>query len=150
MSDACQRSNVSLEVFHNNAESHRPLEIGKEFEYNVIYKNTGDVSIENAEIRTTKLDYKMDDNVASVNYKDFNITCEATNGAVCPESQILQQYGSQVVASSGKWTYVEKNSTTRHRYNLFDTVIPLLPAHSELRMKVRYTISDVDLQQVVP
>lgn len=111
-SDVCKRSGVSVEVEHSNIESHRPLEAGKEFEYDVIYKNTSDVAVENIAIKAEKWNqtshYQYS---AQSNYSGFNISCESTNGAICPVAQPLPSsvpYGNTVDQSTGIWNYVYK------------------------------------------
>lgn len=78
---------------------------------------------------------------AAVKYRDFSITCESTGNAQCPVVQSNESenpYNSAIMRSEGIWSAREAYYAEEDR--LFNTVIPLLPADSEIRMVVRYAL----------
>lgn len=142
--DICKRSGVTIEVVDNSEKPLYQLIDGKEFEYDVIYRNNSDVDVENVQTYAHKRDgasgsYWSGSNSAIIPYSKYSVTCEAKDGAVCPESQPTGTdipYNGQIADVAGEWQTTADNIYK----NFYNITIPSLPARSELRMKVRYTL----------
>lgn len=148
--DVCKRSRVSVEVETNSPEDKQLME-GREFEYDVIYKNTSSVDVENVDIEAFKDNYagvsswESRDANTLIDYSNFSVSCVATGESVCPTAQPNPDdipYGSNVSQSSGEWRYYTNWNTHSKDNILFKGRIPMLKGNSEVRMKVRYTLSN--------
>lgn len=155
--DICKRSQVSVEVETNSPEDNQLMD-GREFEYDVIYKNTSDVDVDNIDIESHKYNYAGNgswdsrESYANIDYSNFSVSCVAMGESVCPVAQPNPSdipYGSDVNQSNGEWRYYSSYSHSNKDNVLFSGRIPMLKGNSEVRMKVRYTLSNPQVKSFI-
>lgn len=142
ISDACTNSRVSTVIETNAPKPLKNIVEDKEFEVVYIYKNEGTTNVQNVAISGRKEQQARYEMAGNIRYRDYSITCVATGDAVCPEKQgnnEINPYNGSIEAVEGIWQH-QYRYPENHR--LFNVTIPSLPAGSEVRMVVKYTLSD--------
>lgn len=146
IADVCKRSRVSVDVKLADGMPNYLME-NQDFAVEYILKNTGDVDVANVRFNGKKANrvansYRQS---AKISYRDFEVSCTTTGTATCPDAQPNGNeipYNGTISQSAGDWNYSSSNDW-QGTNTFFATTIPLLPANSEIKMTVRYKLSNV-------